>query len=79
MLKTEEWMLQCHGRIISSNKSKIVDLFQAQFRTDITCLQCKKHSFKFGVYSYLSLPINKLPKKSFVIDIFHRRIFQLFY
>ena len=57
---------------ISMNKSKIVDLFQSQYKTDLTCLQCKKHQIKFGVYSYLSLPINKMQRKSFIIDIFHR-------
>ena len=50
------------------NKSKIVDLFHAQQKSNITCSECKQSTVSFDTYSYLSIPI----PKSYIIDIFHR-------
>ena len=51
--------------------SKIIDLFHAQQKSNITCSECKHDSVKFDTYSYLSLPIIGSNTKSFIIDIFH--------
>lgn len=46
---------------LSINNSIIVDLFQGQFKSSITCQTCKKQSVKFEPFMYLTLPI--LPSK----------------
>lgn len=45
---------------LKRNKSIIVDLFQGQLKSTLTCPDCKKISIKFDPYMYLSLPIPQL-------------------
>ena len=52
--------------------SKISDLFHFQCKSDVTCLICKKRSVSSFVDSTVSLPMARVPRKSFVVDIFHR-------
>lgn len=54
------------------NQSKLSELFHFQCKSDVTCLICKKRSISCYIDSSLSLPVIKMPRKSFVIDIFHR-------
>ncbi|RNA25626.1 ubiquitin carboxyl-terminal hydrolase 8 isoform X2 [Brachionus plicatilis] len=42
---------------LSMNNSIIVDLFQGQFRSTVTCSTCGKKSVKFDAFMYLTLPI----------------------
>lgn len=41
------------------NKSIVVDLFQGQLRSSLTCTSCKYNRIKFDPFMYLSLPIPK--------------------
>ena len=43
------------------NKSKIVDIFQGQFKSRLCCPQCNKSSVTFDPFMYLSLPIPNQP------------------
>ena len=42
---------------LSINNSIIVDLFQGQFKSTVTCSFCNKKSVKFDAFMYLTLPI----------------------
>jgi len=48
----EAWMLH-----IVNNQSVIVDLFNGQLKSTLTCLTCRKQSITFDTLMYLSLPI----------------------
>ena len=42
------------------DKSPIVDIFQGQLRSELTCLRCKTHrSVRFEPFMYLSLPVTE--------------------
>merc|ERR1719464_1213492 len=56
---------------LKRNKSKIVDLFQAQQKSHVVCPDCGKNSITFDTYMYLSLPIVGHNQLSLVVDIFH--------
>lgn len=43
------------------NKSKIVDLFQGQYKSRLRCPNCSKPSVTFDPFMYLSLPIPSTP------------------
>ena len=43
------------------NKSKIVDLFQGQYKSRLRCPNCSKSSVTFDPFMYLSLPIPSRP------------------
>ena len=43
------------------NRSRIVDLFQGQFKSRLCCPQCNKSSVTFDPFMYLSLPIPSQP------------------
>ncbi len=58
---------------LKRNKSKIVDLFQAQQRSHVICPDCNRNSITFDTYMYLSVPIVGHSSKSLVVDVFHRR------
>eukprot|EP01084_Bolivina_argentea_P013555 25449_1 len=58
---------------LKRNKSKIVDLFQAQYKSHVICPDCKRNSITFDTYMYLSVPIVGHSTKSIIIDVFHRR------
>eukprot|EP00484_Ammonia_sp_Unknown_P030159 CAMPEP_0197028598 /NCGR_PEP_ID=MMETSP1384-20130603/8245_1 /TAXON_ID=29189 /ORGANISM="Ammonia sp." /LENGTH=1787 /DNA_ID=CAMNT_0042457619 /DNA_START=164 /DNA_END=5527 /DNA_ORIENTATION=+ len=58
---------------LKRNKSKIVDLFQAQQRSHVICPDCNRNSITFDTYMYLSVPIVGHSTKSLIIDVFHRR------
>ncbi|CAG0916096.1 unnamed protein product [Notodromas monacha] len=52
------------------NDSIIVDLFQGQYRSKLTCPSCKKVSITFDPFLYLSVP---LPKRKMTVEpIFFR-------
>jgi ubiquitin carboxyl-terminal hydrolase 8 len=42
---------------LSINNSIIVDLFQGQFKSTVTCSTCSKKSVKFDAFMYLTLPL----------------------
>ena len=42
---------------MARNKSIIVDLFQGQLKSTLTCLKCGNVSIKFDPLMYLSLPL----------------------
>ena len=48
---------------LKCNSSVIVDLFQGQFKSTITCSVCNQVSTKFDVFQYLSLSIPSNQKK----------------
>eukprot|EP00485_Elphidium_margaritaceum_P003456 CAMPEP_0202694858 /NCGR_PEP_ID=MMETSP1385-20130828/8600_1 /ASSEMBLY_ACC=CAM_ASM_000861 /TAXON_ID=933848 /ORGANISM="Elphidium margaritaceum" /LENGTH=1807 /DNA_ID=CAMNT_0049350777 /DNA_START=152 /DNA_END=5575 /DNA_ORIENTATION=- len=58
---------------LKRNKSKIVDLFQAQQKSHVICPECGRNSITFDTYTFLSLPIVGQSSKSLIIDVFHRR------
>ena len=43
--------------VYQRNQSKIVDLFQAQYKSHWICPDCDRHEIKFYNYRYLSLPL----------------------
>mmetsp|Transcript_49180 Transcript_49180/g.77747 ORF Transcript_49180/g.77747 Transcript_49180/m.77747 type:complete len:524 (+) Transcript_49180:143-1714(+) len=45
-------------RHLTRHKSILVDLFQGQFRSIVTCTRCGKVSKTFDPYLYMSLPVN---------------------
>lgn len=53
---------------LSKNQSIIVDVFQGQYKTTISCLTCKKVSYKFDTFMYLSLPIDTNKANSDIIE-----------
>eukprot|EP00916_Digyalum_oweni_P012092 GHVL01019983.1.p1 GENE.GHVL01019983.1~~GHVL01019983.1.p1 ORF type:complete len:418 (-),score=86.81 GHVL01019983.1:231-1484(-) len=62
-LAAESWQ-----RHLLRNKSRLVDLFQGQLMSTVTCLTCKFYSLKFDPVMYLSLPVvrndNQKPVKT---------------
>jgi ubiquitin carboxyl-terminal hydrolase 8 len=48
----EEWR-----RYLKQNRSVIVDLFQGQIKSSLTCMVCNHISNKFEPIMYLSLPV----------------------
>ena len=50
------------------NKSKIVDLFQSQYRSRVECPDCHKISVTFETYMYLSVPIGQHIRKTIIVD-----------
>lgn len=50
------------------NNSIIVDLFQGQFKSTVTCSQCQKQSVKFDAFMYLTLPILATKCNLYVIN-----------
>ncbi|XP_013398509.1 ubiquitin carboxyl-terminal hydrolase 8 [Lingula anatina] len=40
-----------------ANKSYIVELFQGQYKSTLTCLTCRKQSVTFDTFMYLTLPL----------------------
>ena len=42
---------------LTINNSIVVDLFQGQFKSTVTCLTCNKQSIKFDAFMYLTLPL----------------------
>eukprot|EP00488_Nonionellina_sp_1-RS-2012_P003479 TRINITY_DN7424_c0_g1_i1.p1 TRINITY_DN7424_c0_g1~~TRINITY_DN7424_c0_g1_i1.p1 ORF type:complete len:339 (+),score=124.80 TRINITY_DN7424_c0_g1_i1:705-1721(+) len=58
---------------LKRNKSKIVDLFQAQQKSHVICPDCNRNSITFDTYMYLSVPIVRSFIESLIVDVFHRR------
>jgi len=58
---------------LERNRSKMVDLFQAQQKSHVVCPDCERNSITFDTYMYLSVPIVGHAQKSFVVDVFHRK------
>ena len=48
----EEWR-----KYLKLNRSVIVDLFQGQIKSTLTCMVCNHNSNKFEPIMYLSLPV----------------------
>lgn len=48
---------ECWNLYLQRDKSIIVDIFQGQLRSQITCRQCRYLSTKFDAFMYLSLPV----------------------
>ncbi len=48
----EQW-----HRHLQLNRSKIVDLFQGQMRTEVVCMTCKNRNVNFDPFMHLSIPI----------------------
>ena len=51
----------CWEQHLLRNRSKIVDLFQGQFKSRLSCPHCNKSSVTFDPFMYLSLPIPNHP------------------
>lgn len=60
---------------LQRNKSIIVDLFQGQLKSTVTCNVCNKVSIKFDPFMYLSVPIPNLSVKSIDIILVHSNMF----
>lgn len=56
-LPDEEKAARQWERYRASNRSLIVDVFEGQLRSQITCCQCGASSTKFEPFRYLSVPI----------------------
>ena len=61
IVANEHWTLH-----LKRNQSIIVDLFQGQYKSTITCPSCNHKSVKFDAFSALSLPI---PDKDTMISV----------
>lgn len=51
----------CWDQHLLRNKSKIVDIFQGQYKSRLRCPHCSKSSVTFDPFMYLSLPIPSQP------------------
>jgi ubiquitin C-terminal hydrolase len=58
-------------RHLLRNKSKIVDLFQGQFKSRLRCPHCGKSSVTFDPFMYLSLPIPSVADLSILVTFSH--------
>ena len=56
---------------LKRNDSVIVDLFQGQFKSTLTCLQCGFSSVTFEAFMYLSVPIPSSPHVTLVDCVRH--------
>ena len=62
-------------RYASNTESKVYDLFQATYRSTLTCSSCRHQSNTFDPFLYLSLPIpqcNSLPVTVIVVYLDER-------
>ena len=57
----------CHKK---REDSIIIDLFHGQFKSMITCLNCKKTSISYEPYLFLGLPIPQFMKEQKIIKFF---------
>ena len=56
------------NRHISRNKSIIVDLMYGQYKSDVCCPRCHKHSFTFDPFNSITLPIPWSGQKSIEVN-----------
>ena len=58
------------GNYLKRDRSVIVDLFQGQLKSTVTCIECGCQSSKFEAFMYLSLPVPPPSKdgKSLTLD-----------
>lgn len=61
-------------RHLSLNNSIIVDLFQGQFKSTVTCLSCNKSSRRFDAFMYLTLPLPSTKCNIYVIQTLFKLI-----
>ena len=59
----------CWEQHLLRNKSKIVDLFQGQYKSRLRCPHCEKSSVTFDPFMYLSLPIPSVPDMSILVTM----------
>ena len=52
---------------LSINNSIIVELFQGQLKSTVTCLTCNKESVSFDTFMFLTLPIPRENSDIYVI------------
>ena len=64
-MAAESW-----GNYLKRDRSVIVDLFQGQLKSTVTCTECGCQSSKFEAFMYLSLPVPPPSKdgKSLTLD-----------
>jgi ubiquitin carboxyl-terminal hydrolase 4/11/15 len=58
----EEAASEAWSRHLARNQSEIVDLFQGQFKSRLTCPVCNHSSITFDPFMYLSLPLPRPPR-----------------
>ena len=57
----------CWEQHLLRNRSRVVDLFQGQYKSRLQCPICKKCSVTFDPFMYLSLPIPSYPDLSICV------------
>ncbi|EGC39715.1 hypothetical protein DICPUDRAFT_26301 [Dictyostelium purpureum] len=58
---------------IKRNQSIIVNLFQGQYKSTLTCSKCSKVSITFDPYMYVTLPIPVPTERLFDVILFRRK------
>jgi len=66
--KEERKAARAWQQYLTKNSSVVVDLFQGQLKSSVTCLTCRYVSTTFDTFMYLSVPIPKTDRPVTLVD-----------
>jgi ubiquitin carboxyl-terminal hydrolase 8 len=66
--KEERRAARAWQQYLTKNSSVVVDLFQGQLKSTVTCLTCRYASTTFDTFMYLSVPIPKTDRPVTLVD-----------